>query len=643
MKKRIGIISAGWNDEYQQNILYGITESSRQYDFDTFSFICNNIDQTLEIQNKCAYNIYNLLNAECMDGLILLINTIYYKETIQDILHHFEKAPIPVICIDYEYPGMMTVGTDNYTSARVMVEHLFEGDERKRFACITGIAFNPESEMRVNAFKDVVTERMGRYDEDYVFQGDFQTDGGQKAAEHWHNSVKEFPDAVFCCNDKMAFGFLETCLRLGYRIPEDVKIVSYDNSNMAITAKIPISSMQCPLTELGKKSVELINEVFEGKEPEPKVHVTGTPFFRLSSASSKNDDKETANTSEKPTARSSNDITSQFLSNLMIEHFCSCNSIDDFMYRLENIVRRIPCDEFYLCFTKEHMLSMGNTFEVEEGEHFGYMLEGYSSHMYMLVHYEDKEFHKPQIFETKKILPVFDCPKDKHVDYIIFPLYYLEKTHGYCVIGNCNEVAYTGAFQTWTTMLSYSINTIYMRHELEQKAQNLEFLHERDSMTGVYNRLGFKKHSQTMVQKCIACNSQMIVLFADMDGMKGINDKFGHEEGDIAICTFSDILKENCIHGEILSRFGGDEMVIFGIHYTQDMADDFISRLEEKLDNYNAKHDLYELKASIGYQLYTPTSVADIEECVNKADEKMYHEKKLRKKRRATAGEVTTR
>jgi len=635
MRKKIGILSTGWNDEYQMKLIHSITSASAQYGFDTLSFASCNIDFSVKAQNLCSHNIFNLLSDECVDAVILIPNSILYEDIIQSIMTRAEQLTVPVICIDYEHESLMSIGTDNYSSARILVEHLFEGKVPKHPACITGISFNPESRARVQAFKDVVTEHLGGYDEAYIYPGDFQNATGQAAARHWHASGQEYPDAVFCCNDLMAIGFLEISQELGYRVPEDVRVVGFDNSDWGRTLHTPLSSMQCSIEHLGNKAVEILSDIFSGKTPKQHEKLVGTPFFRKSSSVSDTSAEHTDSPS--PWVPYQSNLSTLFLANLMIEEFSFCNSLNDFMVTLQGIVVKFPCEEFYLCFTKDQMDSMGITFN-EESERCGFMLEGYSSHMYMLIHYENKTFYPPQIFETKKILPVLETERSKRTDYVLLPLYYMGKTHGYCVLGNCQESAYTGAFQTLTSLLSYGVNSVYLKYELEEKAKTLEFLHERDSMTETYNRLGFKKHSQKMLQECVELGEQMMVLFADMDGMKAINDQLGHEEGDNAICAFSNLLKQNCIHGEIVSRFGGDEMLVFGIGYSDELAKDFIKRLQTALDLYNSSHPLFSLRVSMGYEIFTPDNTTNLDECINIADAKMYSEKSERKKKLKAQG-----
>ncbi len=631
MRKKIGIVSAGWNEEYQRNVLKGITDASERFNFDTLSFTSSNVDFG-EYIDQHAYNIFNLLTDESVDGIILAMNTIYYQDVIENILRQVSQMNLPTVCVDSAHMGMMTVGTDNYTSTRIMVEHLFDVDERKTFACVTGVPYNPESETRVNAFKDVVTERLGSYNDSYIYTGYFQYEHGVEAADHWHQSDLPYPDAVFCCNDRMAVGFMQRSLELGYRIPEDVKVVGYDNTDLGQDYEIPLSSLECPLEQIGQKAVEMLHNAFCGTNLNQKELIMGIPHFRESSGVAENVSKEEyKNLYSTCTRQNKKDNDSLFLANMMIENFSFVSSVEDFLPRLQGIIRRISCEEFYLCLTKEQMHSMGYNYDWEEGEYLRYMLEGYPSHMCMVMHYENDTFYEPQIFETRKILPIFEREKEKRVDYIIIPLHFAWKTHGYCVLGNYNDMAYRGSFQTWCELLSYAVNNIYLRHELDQKTKRLEYLHERDSMTETYNRWGFRQHSQRMLRECIDANAEMMVLFADMDGMKYINDTFGHDEGDVAICAFSRILKNTCKHGEIVARFGGDEMIVLGSHYTPELAEDFVNRFQKGLDAYNARKKTYELKVSVGYELFAPDATTNLEDHTKSADEKMYRVKKKRK------------
>lgn len=633
MRRKIGIVSAGWNDEYQRSIVMGITESCKTFDYDTLSFTSNNIDYTADEINRCGYNIYNLVNQTHLDGLILIVNTIYYQDVIHSIFEYTKTMKIPIVCIDSKQEGMMYVGKDNYSSARIMVKHLTDDSSRQRIGCITGVSFNPESELREKAFQDVMTEERGGYDNNYIYEGNFQYQCGLEAALYWQTCGKPYPDAVFCANDASARGFLHKTLEFGYRVPEDVKIVGFDNTFNGRYCRIPISSMDCALEVLGRRTIEMLKAYFDGSLEKTEIEVTGIPYFRESSGcQSEFIDLDYSLLYKKITKKTKIDEQYLFWANLMTERFSTCETIDELLEKMKPFIEQLRCECFYVCFTKEQMTTLRKGLIAPEGDRVGYMLEGYPSHMYASLRYVEGKYLEPEFFCTGDMLPDIEKEHSNRVDYVFFPFFFKGKTLGYCVVGNCNTMAYNVSFQTWLAILSYAVNNVFLHQKLAKQARELEEIHVRDSLTGVYNRLGFAKYSTPMMQECIRKKGSMMVLFADMDDMKYINDRFGHEEGDRAICAVSSLLSKTCQRGEIVFRFGGDEMVVFATDYDRPDVEDYIARFEQNLAEYNKTNVLYELRVSIGYDVFWPDETTSMDKCINSADANMYQEKYRRKK-----------
>ncbi len=117
-----------------------------------------------------------------------------------------------------------------------------------------------------------------------------------------------------------------------------------------------------------------------------------------------------------------------------------------------------------------------------------------------------------------------------------------------------------------------------------------------------------------------------------MDGLKKVNDIYGHDEGDLLIKNIATILKENKHHGEILMRYGGDEFVLLAAGYDDDKAENCIKRLENAMEKFNEKSDKpYKLEASIGYCITTLKAKEDLAALIENADKEMYKNKKTRK------------
>ena len=120
-----------------------------------------------------------------------------------------------------------------------------------------------------------------------------------------------------------------------------------------------------------------------------------------------------------------------------------------------------------------------------------------------------------------------------------------------------------------------------------------------------------------------------MISFIDMDGLKYVNDNYGHDEGDFALRKLAELIKDSCLPGQVCARFGGDEFITIGSGLTEDDVAqfelDFCKRLKEVNQVINKP---YELNASIGTYLTTVTDDMKLFALIAKADQIMYEQKK---------------
>jgi len=115
----------------------------------------------------------------------------------------------------------------------------------------------------------------------------------------------------------------------------------------------------------------------------------------------------------------------------------------------------------------------------------------------------------------------------------------------------------------------------------------------------------------------------------DLDGLKWINDQYGHKEGDQALIDFANILKKTFRESDIIARIGGDEFVAL-IESTDDEV--IMTRLLENIKDYNAKgSQRYVLSISVGTAHFDPEHPTPINELLSKADGMMYAEKRRKR------------
>ena len=178
--------------------------------------------------------------------------------------------------------------------------------------------------------------------------------------------------------------------------------------------------------------------------------------------------------------------------------------------------------------------------------------------------------------------------------------------------------------------LAYHRN-ITKRKQLEQKLQAISIT---DELTGLYNRRGFFLLSQQQLKLAKRTGKNALLLFADLDKLKWINDTIGHQEGDMAIFETARVLKDTFRETDIISRMGGDEFAVLAIDINNETENILLGRLQTSLNAYNTKATRkYMLSLSVGGAQYDPQNPVSLDVLISRADTLMYEEKKKRQKR----------
>ena len=124
----------------------------------------------------------------------------------------------------------------------------------------------------------------------------------------------------------------------------------------------------------------------------------------------------------------------------------------------------------------------------------------------------------------------------------------------------------------------------------------------------------------------------MQLYFADLDGLKWINDTLGHEEGDKALIEAATAFKETFRTSDIIARLGGDEYAALTIDVAEANSEIFTSRLQYLIDTQNTQENRrYRLSISVGCSYYDPENPCSIDELMASADKLMYEQKQNKK------------
>jgi diguanylate cyclase (GGDEF)-like protein len=155
----------------------------------------------------------------------------------------------------------------------------------------------------------------------------------------------------------------------------------------------------------------------------------------------------------------------------------------------------------------------------------------------------------------------------------------------------------------------------------------LEQLALLDDLTGLYNRRGFYSLARQHLKLSQREGRNLLLIFADVDKLKQINDQFGHQEGDKALRAAATILLNTFRASDVISRIGGDEFVVLAIDVNKSAVNQIISRLKENIERNNARNGPYELTMSWGVASFDPKQDVSLEELISQADQDLYKDK----------------
>lgn len=153
-----------------------------------------------------------------------------------------------------------------------------------------------------------------------------------------------------------------------------------------------------------------------------------------------------------------------------------------------------------------------------------------------------------------------------------------------------------------------------------------------DELTGLYNQRGFLALAEQQLRVARRTGQTFSLLYADMDGLKQINDTYGHQAGSQALQQLAEILRRNFREADTIARIGGDEFAILLVDTAPSSVEIPLARLDELLLYYNQREfHAYQLSLSVGAVCVNPTDESSVAELLMKADQAMYEHKKRKR------------
>ena len=621
----IAVVVAGLDEEYQHNIISGINKTARKYRFNVSYFAAFGGMIKSKRFDIGEYSIFDLVNFSNFDGAILLTNTISDPDNKEKIIRRAKESGIPVVVFDDDScPDFYNVSIDNSSPMEDLVRHIIQEHGASVINYISGPLTNPEALCRYNAFRDVMAESGLKIDPRRIYYGSFRAQDGIDAVESFSTSGLKMPEAIICANDAMALTTISSLEKLGFKVPDDIIVTGFDSTYNARNFSPALTTVKRPLTKSGVTACEILNEIFNGGNPPKNTSLASKAILSESCGCSDmvSDDIISYKKATYSRIESVNINVSRL--NRLTAALADTETSAELLNAIESLVEELACEKFSLCLT-EGWLDSSDILTESDGS--------YAKFMTAPLIWDNGQRKSVLSFPSSNIYPEA-FKTGGNISYFL-PLHFREKCLGYYIFSNGELPKETLLCHTMAMNISNSIENICKLHRLNKTMDELNKLYVVDPLCNIYNRNGFIRIVDDIFKNCAANHKNVMLTFIDMDGLKYINDNYGHNEGDFAIQRLASVISDCCTGENICARFGGDEFVIFTADATEVAAERFERFFNQKIDSINTIiQKPYTLSASIGSIVSEAKETDTLYSFIKMADDKMYEVKKKRKNAR---------
>ena len=631
-RKKIAFITSNPNCIYVERLLTGIFSQARAYGFDVLVFasmveVCHFLKDYLEGE----LNIYELIRSPLIDGVIVdtCSLTVDHEDTVTNKLLQIlkERPSIPVVSLDMTFGPYEVAQTDDTVAFETITRHIIKQHGCRDIGFLSGLEEEDVPSKRLIGFRNAMRECGIPVNEDRIYHGEYWYSYGERIADQVERGEITLPEAFICSTDYVALGLVNRLKKYGIRVPEDVLVTGFDAiaeaaiNDPTITTFVPM----CAHT-----AAEAVNRIAEQIAPE-----LGTRPVELSAHSNlitcrscgcedHKDDiiqqfdlsimKKNPNFGEEGVSEKID--LNRFLGSYMPEQVNSAETSDECIWNIYVHAYLLwPYERFALCLR-------------EDWKDYESVLEkGYPKKLKMVIDTNPKQtiFSDTDgvVYDTEDLLPGLDQGDEEPMVWYFTSVHHIRNTLGYAVLKrNLREKKeLDDVYSLWLRNVQTSLEMIRVRNKL------LGFS-ERDSLTGLYNRRGMDRWIREKLRRNTGSGISVFVI--DMDGLKYVNDNFGHDEGDFAIRAIASALQSAETEHDITVRTGGDEFCVLTL--SEQPGEERAAQILTAIERANAVAEKpYSISASIGYAGGELTSEV-LDRLLQEADEMMYSNKKQKKK-----------
>ena len=619
-RRKIAVLMASIDREYQQDFAAGLASAGAKFGMDICIFNSQGyMNVEISTSEKGDSMIYDLPDLEDFDGIISMPATMGNETAAGKLSGLLGKVKgKPHVSIDVRREGAVSILFNDRISMEEMTEHLISEHGVRKIAFVSGPLNSRVARERIEACRNALKRHGLTLDDRLVFDGQWTRTGGRKAAERLLEIGGELPDAVMCGNDDMALSVIECLNDHGIRVPQDIAVTGFDALREAVMRGV--TTICRPIDKSARKAVDILKKWAEGEEPkEDKLILSTIPIFGEScgciQSMEHNNEKIRVLGAERWNMETKLARLSMFSGSM-----AGVGDETEARDKIRSFVSGWDIREFYLCVDPSVCRETEDSFSGK----------AYPDRMLLLYGYRNGIEYDISMIPRRELTPSLREVRKNASCLVFSPLYYRDRSLGYVAMDLGNG---TGtALYPVVMILNGALVSLYLQTNLKRSAAMIETMATRDIMTGMLNRRGYMEQAPAELEQAREQGRIFVLLSADMDRMKEINDRYGHLAGDEAICRMGRAVQRLKELSLTPVHISGDEFLAYGIADDPEEAENVVRFFSREVERINREEPwICDISASSGVFAAVPGEGEDLDRFMTMADRAMYEDKKRKK------------
>lgn len=647
-KVRIGLLIDFLVSEYSEFLIAGVEECCKKVGADYYIF------QMGELQNRSQNFDYQyvaitaFLSKNNVDGLIFVSSTQTHNMSFDSYVSYLNSYyPLPIVNIAGEVPGIPSVDVSYKEAYKALIEHVIRDIGVKKIGLMTVDSQSDEVVTREQIFWQVIKDYEIPFESVTVWKGKFSYSSAIYELGNYVKNNNSFDfDAIIALNDDMAMACIDFATERGIDVPGQLVVTGFDDLKKASFIQPSLSTVNQMIFQQGYVAARTLYDSLQNKDVPMYQTIDAKAILRNSTGADSYFNKvrnnkfiEIDRVALADVGNSKSSISEWYHkrnqiynASKMYMNMHADITEEEMVNHLTYNIQSLGISYIFIAAFKEP-IEMDAPFDYFHLPREAVVLCCYDGNQGIVINtYSPKYYFDP----NANMVPPDLVHKNSNSVFVM-PLFNGKLQYGYMLVEKGSlDISVYDTLRSTVSLLLVSIQSLKNPAAgdklIKEKYAVLDRIAHTDELTGLMNRRGLYDFGQRTLELAESLQQKGLVIYGDLDGLKSINDNFGHESGDKAIITEASILKSSFRSTDFVARVGGDEFVIISNGLSKEtfntIKEKIYRRCIEWTENTNS---LFLLSISLGCVEFPYNNNYDLKTLMSLADEELYKEKNEKK------------